>query len=298
MKELSRQIYTPTNLNSTLLSRLHHDDSSLVRIIFSSRNLGSAGVSVLTKALRFNTRLQAVDLSHNSIGTDGAKSIAMLLHHQTMHASDSEGGIRTLILGDNNLRDEGVNAIADAIANDIILENLSIDDNRIGASGLARLADALYRNTRLKRLHLQHNSFQSLAPLIACTFNRQSLGAVADSNHTLKHIFLNCGYSYECKELEIMMKINRLGKKEARRKKIALYLEEDFGRLLHATRMIDMKLLPRLAAILSQHGSLSIMYRLVQSFPSEVLFFQTMKDYCDVFEDSMDVDEHMDVEFL
>lgn len=294
MKKLLRIPYTPTNLNNNLIDRLGKNDFSLVRIIFSSRNLGSQGIHILCEALRTNTNLMALDLSSNSIGPEGAKSIARLLQHQTMIASSNdakEGGIKTLILGDNNLRDEGIKAMADALENSMI-ENLWIDDNCIGASGLAVLADAIKRNPSLKRLHLRHNSFQSLSPLISCTFNKQSLNSVADSNHTLNHIFLNCGYSYECEELELILKINRLGRVEARRKKIALFLGEDLGRLLQ----IDMesKLMPRLLGILSEHGSISTMFQLLQNLHSDVLLFTCTKSHTD----QMDVDDPMDIEYL
>ncbi|KAL7542999.1 hypothetical protein ACHAXR_012283 [Thalassiosira sp. AJA248-18] len=297
MKRLRRAIYTPTNLNSKILQRVRENDCSLTRVIFSSRNLGHQGVTILTQALQSNTNLAALDLSSNSIESEGAHSVALLLQHQTMMARG--GGIRTLILGDNNLRDDGVKSMADALAKNIMLENLSIDDNCIGASGLALLADALRSNTSLRRLHLRHNSFQSLSPLITCTFDRRSLDSVADSNHTLKHVFLNCGYSYECEELEVILKINRtMGQVEARWKKIALYLEEDLGRLLNTTVDImdtNVSTLPRLLALMAQHGTISGMFHVMQSIPSEILYFQGISDDTS----PMEVDDNsMDVEYL
>mmetsp|Transcript_30394 Transcript_30394/g.55110 ORF Transcript_30394/g.55110 Transcript_30394/m.55110 type:complete len:297 (-) Transcript_30394:67-957(-) len=294
MKKLSRSVYTPiSTLNKNLLHRLRENDTSLIRIIFSSRNLGSQGVNILTQALRTNTNLRELDLTSNSIGSEGAHCIALLLQHQAKNMiasgnnSEEPRGIKTLIIGDNNLRDAGVKAMAEALEKDIMLENLWIDDNFIGASGFALLARALQKNSKLKRLHIRHNSFQSLSPLITCTFDKQSLNSVADSNHTLKHVFLNCGYSYDCEELEIILKINRMGKVEARRKKIALFLEEDLGRLLQ----IDMnpKLLPRLLGILAQHGSISTLFRVSQHLPSEMLV---------CVDDPMEVDDPMDVEYI
>jgi len=170
-----------------------------------------------------------------------------------------------------------------------IIEHLWIDDNCIGASGLSILTEALKRNTKLTRLHLRHNTFQSLQPLIECTFNKQSLQTVADSNHTLKHVFLNCGYSYECEEVEVIMRINRLGKVQARRRKIALYLEEDLGRLLELD--MDTKILPHILAILAQHGNNSTMLRVMQNIPS-VLSYHGM-NY-----DNDSSDEPMDIEYL
>lgn len=178
MKKLSRgHIYTPTNLNSNILRRLSENDTCLRRIKFSSYNIGSHGVHTLSEVLRYNTNLTALDLSSNSIGVEGAKSLAKLLQYQsTMMSSSSstteshnninvEGGIKTLMLCDNNLRNEGMKVLADALEGSII-ENLWIDDNCIGASGFSILTEALKRNTKLTRLHLRHNTFQSLQPLI------------------------------------------------------------------------------------------------------------------------------------
>ena len=175
MKKLSRgHIYMPTNLNSNILRRLSENDTCLRRIKFSSYNIGSHGVHTLSEVLRYNTNLTALDLSSNSIGVEGAKSIATLLQYQSTMMSSStmshnnvnvEGGIKTLMLCDNNLRNEGMKVLADALEGSII-EDLWIDDNCIGASGLSILTEALKRNTKLTRLHLRHNTFQSLQPLI------------------------------------------------------------------------------------------------------------------------------------
>lgn len=288
MKKLSRHIYTPTNLNQNLLRRLRANDSALVRIIFSSRNLGSQGVRILMESLQMNTKLNALDLSSNSIGPQGASAIALFLHHQMMISrsnSMEEGGIKTLILGDNSLCDEGVKALAYVLENSL-LESLWIDNNFIGARGLATLSDALQKNSRMRRLHLHSNSFQSVTPLIKCTFNKQSLNSVADSNHILTHIFLNCGYSYECEELEMILKMNRMGKMEARRKKIALFLEEDMGRLLQID--MDSKLLPMLLGILTNHCGVSTVFRLLQNLPSVVQ--GTKKENISHINDPMDIE--------
>ena len=102
-------------------------------------------------------------------------------------------------------------------------------------------------------------------------------------------MFLNCGYSYECEEVEVIMRINRLGKVQARRRKIALYLEEDLGRLLELD--MDTKVLPHILAILAQHGNISTMLRLMQNLPS-VLYYHGMNN------DNDSSDEPMDIEYL
>ena len=302
-------IYTPTNLNQHLLNRLQNNDDNLIRVIFSSRNLGSSGVATLMHALKGNTHLCALDLSSNRIEAEGALSIASLLmyqgtggggYHQSRSencngnnmssnnsmivSSSSSRGIKTLILCDNNLLDEGVHAIATALETNQLLESLMLDDNYIGVRGLVTLANSLMKNSRLERLHLKHNSFTSLSPLITCLFNKRSLDHVVDSNHTLKYIFLDCGYSYESTELEALLKVNRLGKVEARRTKVAMYLEEDLNGRLFTTmddnNVLDYnaKLCPHVLSILAQCGSIHGVFGVVRNLPSAIFTTTTQCD--------------------
>lgn len=92
------------------------------------------------------------------------------------------------------------------------------------------------------------------------------------------------------------MRINRLGKKEARRRKIALYIEEDIQKLLE--RDVETRLLPFILEMLSQYGSMTTMLKLMQSLPS-ILFFQGINyenNALVVNEDGED--DPMDVEYL
>ena len=92
------------------------------------------------------------------------------------------------------------------------------------------------------------------------------------------------------------MRINRLGKKEARRRKIALYIEEDIHRLLE--RDVDTRLLPYVLEMLSQYGSMTTMLKLMQSLPS-ILYFQGINyenNALVVNEDGED--DPMEVEYL
>ena len=142
---ITRHTFTPTNLNHSILHRLRNNDTDLRRIIFCSRDLGSKGTLNLSEALRYNTNLTALDISSNSIGLNGIKAIAELLQYQTMMSTESAndnndndnvvGGIKTLILSGNNLRnDQGMKVMADALENSL-LEHLWLDENSISAAG-------------------------------------------------------------------------------------------------------------------------------------------------------------------
>jgi len=268
MKRLRFAPFTPVSKLSTgLLNSLKENDSSLKCLIFSSRDLGFHGVKILAEALCGNFTLGSLDLSSNGIEARGCSYIALVLKNQ----SSMSGGIRNLILSDNDIRDEGLRSIANALESNHVLESLWIDNNCIGLNGLCVLADSLVKNYTLKILHLKHNSFQSLSPLIRCTFNKESLEAVADSNHTIKHVFLNCGYSYECAELESILKINRMGKTKARRIKIALHIEADMNRLLE--RDMDVKLLPLVFEMVGESRNLTTMFSALRDLSSTALMF-------------------------
>lgn len=121
-------------------------------------------------------------------------------------------------------------------------------------------------------------------------FNEESVESVADSNHSLKHIFLNCGYEYESEELETLMKLNRLGPRLARRKKVAMFLQRDLDRRLFGLGL-DLKLLPYLLSILSDNGNLDSLLRVVKGVPSEVSSCRSSCDeFCEREGDSMDVE--------
>lgn len=208
-----------------------------------------------TKAQKFiedtdcEYKSQGTGFEHQRIDASRAHNIPLLHTHQTkrMKKRDGAGGIKSLILGDNNIRDEGAISMANALENNEPLESVWIDNSCIGASGLEILARSLVNNKKLKKLHLSHNSFQSLHPLICCTFNKDSLVAIAGSNLTLKYVFLNRRYSYECDEADIVLDTNP-------------------------------KLLPLMCEMLGETSYLSTVFSALRDLSSFVLMFHENKD--------------------
>jgi len=164
MKRLSEVPFTPTDLNEEHLYQLRRNSITRLKVNPYSRSLVGK-IANLCHCLVFNTSLLALDLTGCQIGVEGARSIARLLSLQNSMDLSSGGKIRALMLGDNQLGEEGCSTIARALRNNNNLEFLYLDDNQIGAIGLEILADALRTNSSLQRLHLKHNSFQ-LKPLI------------------------------------------------------------------------------------------------------------------------------------
>lgn len=103
-------------------------------------------------------------------------------------------------------------------------------------------------------------------------------------------MYLNCGYSYECEELESILKINRLGKTKARRIKLALHLNANMNKLLELD--MDAKLLPAVFEMLGETQNVSAMFSAMRNLSSVALMFH-QKDAMEVDNDPMDLDHIM-----
>jgi len=105
-----------------------------------------AAVLVLEK----NSALARLDLGGNRIGAKGAKALAAAL--------DKNSVITTLDLGYNGIGDQGAKALAAALEKNSALKTLDLFHNDIGIEGTKALAAALMKNSALTRLHLGYNS--------------------------------------------------------------------------------------------------------------------------------------------
>lgn len=111
-------------------------------IKFSNESAG-----LFAKALRANTYLQVLHLSHNGIGDDGAEKLAeALTENQTL---------RDLDLADNQIHSHGVQKIASTLqCSNRTLERLSLNYNPIGDGCVDSLVDMFQYNNTLKELDI------------------------------------------------------------------------------------------------------------------------------------------------
>ena len=110
------------------------------------------GARALAAALK-ETKLATLDLSKNyMIGTDGTKALAAFCAVSST--------LTELSLKENELGDEGVVAIRDALAANKAckLEKLNLWKNRIGADGANALTAFCAANATLRRIHLGANA--------------------------------------------------------------------------------------------------------------------------------------------
>lgn len=126
--------------------------TALVALDLSNNKIGVKGARALAAALK-ETKLATLDLSKNyMIGTDGTKALAAFCAVSST--------LTELSLKENELGDEGVVAIRDALAANKAckLEKLNLWKNRIGADGANALTAFCAANATLRRIHLGANA--------------------------------------------------------------------------------------------------------------------------------------------
>ncbi|KAG7261950.1 hypothetical protein CRUP_017277 [Coryphaenoides rupestris] len=92
--------------------------------------------------LRYNRTLQTLELSHNAIADAGLEELCAGLRLQT-------GGLKALLLRNNQITSDGMLHLAKALPVHRSLEVLDVGDNRLGNSGLQTLREPLMANRSL-----------------------------------------------------------------------------------------------------------------------------------------------------
>jgi transposase len=96
----------------------------------------------------------------------------------------------------------------------------------------------------------------------------------------------------EWKELESILTINRMGIVDARRKKIALHIEEKLDALPLDMMNLDARLIPRMLSILTLTYNISATYHVIHELPSEAVVFHKIHNKMQNVNDNL-----MDVEY-
>jgi Ran GTPase-activating protein (RanGAP) involved in mRNA processing and transport len=103
--------------------------------------------------------LEELDLRGNTIGFQGTLAISRVLSSLSFHKSSVS--LMVLDLRDNNIRDEGTELIAEALAKpDHPLIYLNLSGNNISDQGARYLANALTWNDSIQRLVLSRNAIE------------------------------------------------------------------------------------------------------------------------------------------
>ena len=142
--------------SAVVIASLISVNGGLTKLSLAVNRLGEEGTKAICKALEQNTTLKELDISHSEIGgSAGAKDVAKMV--------GVNGGLTALNLSSNSLKDEGVNAVCEAIQSnkETKLASLNFSYNSIGPVGANAVAAMVAVTGALTALNLSSNDIGS-----------------------------------------------------------------------------------------------------------------------------------------
>ena len=114
-----------------------------------SRNtLGAEGAEALAPALAAYGSLTALDLYFNNLNNEGVSAVCEAIQ------SNKETKLASLNFGQNNIGPVGANAVATMVAVTGSLTKMSLAHNELEEEGTKAICEALEQNTTLKELDI------------------------------------------------------------------------------------------------------------------------------------------------
>ena len=151
-------------------------NGSLTALDLYFNQLNNEGVSAVCEAIQSNkeTKLASLNFGYNGIGPVGANAVA------TMVAVT--GGLTALDLSSNNLKDEGVSAVCEAIQSnkETKLASLNFGENHIGPVGANAVAAMVAATGSLTSLDLSQNQLCGVN-FMGGTYTTEGITAIADA---------------------------------------------------------------------------------------------------------------------
>ena len=136
-------------LFSTLIFALRVN-TSLTSLDLSHNSIHAEEAHSLSEALRVNTSLTSLDLSWNAIGDEGAHCLSEAIRVNT--------SLTSLNLFQNSIGDKGAHSVSEALRVNTSLTSLKLSSNSIGNKGAHSVSETLRVNTSLTSLELSSNS--------------------------------------------------------------------------------------------------------------------------------------------
>jgi len=148
--------------------------SSLKVLNLNNNNIPEQVTDELSAAIRTNTSLEKLWLSGNHLGSSTVVVVNALKEISTL---------KELGLDGNENRSENLApAIAYVVANNGLLEQLTLRNNRLNDDGVIMIAQSLCKHSKLKCLNLRNNSVTEKAA--------ESLASVMSNNNGLEELYL------------------------------------------------------------------------------------------------------------
>ncbi|CAH3122482.1 unnamed protein product, partial [Porites lobata] len=129
-------------------------------VVFQHCQIGPVDCSAVTNFLKMHNEILMINLSFNKIGCLGCKEISEFLVSFFTSVSDGNCKLSRLYLGYNNVTDEGVTYLVEALKhNNCKLNTLNLSKNNVTDKGAECLAEALkHSNCKLNTLDLSENN--------------------------------------------------------------------------------------------------------------------------------------------
>ena len=128
-------------------------------VVFDYGLLQPVDFTAIGNFLKMQNEILMINLSHNKIGCLGCKEISEFLVFLFTSVSDGNCKLSSLYLDDDNVTDEGVEYLAEALKHsNCKLNSLTLEDNNVTDEGAKCLAEALkHSNCKLNSLTLEQN---------------------------------------------------------------------------------------------------------------------------------------------
>jgi Ran GTPase-activating protein (RanGAP) involved in mRNA processing and transport len=123
-----------------------------------SHSIDRKELKKIAKELAHDTELVSLCVGENNIGDVGIVALAGSLA--------TNNSLVALSLQDNRISNVGLEALSQLLIQNTPLENLGVSGNRFGLGGLTSIANALKVNSRLKYLNLNRNSIQDAGAVV------------------------------------------------------------------------------------------------------------------------------------
>ena len=129
-------------------------------VVFEHCQIGPVDCSAVTNFLKMHNEILMIHLRANKIGCLGCKEISEFLVSFFTTVSDGNCKLSSLELGVNNVTDEGVTYLVEALKHsNCKLNTLNLSNNNITDKGAECLAEALkHNNCKLNSLYLLQNN--------------------------------------------------------------------------------------------------------------------------------------------
>eukprot|EP00347_Sterkiella_histriomuscorum_P007299 403349489 len=140
-----------------LMSSLMSQNRSLVHLSLQNLSIDDSLAIPLGDGLHNNTRLKSLNLSFNSIGNEGAASIANALSYKGNTSNQTYNGLRELNLSHNDIGEDGGLQICKMIQSNKALLKLQLSYNNIGDLSGQELIKSINDNDKVEMIDLQNN---------------------------------------------------------------------------------------------------------------------------------------------